>query len=457
MAVGCGGDAENPGNGGEGGSPGVGGAGGSPTTGGTGGGPLGCDEELAIAGETGGACRTENFICDGTGVCLGEQTFALGPVRNHPDGDETIIDIVDFPGDYCTEALLPPSFPAEVCSAQNAAACADVCSLCVPRYTDADICLRGCRAEADTNSTCREGYQCDILFEVCDTGCSSDDECRIFFNAEDEWEYDTESTLFCNPSTNRCENPGTVGVEAGPACTDDQSCEPRGFCLDEASTGWPGGTCSKARCDIDPCAGDGICADLGLGVPLCVEGCEVGSGATPGMPSTYLNNTQGCRADYTCFSLGIPNDTQGVCIPGEFNDVTENNIGVMCSDSSECYSPFGQGVCGDPDFTCSLVGGAPGECQTGFGCTVLDCGVEGMPDDVCGEDADCIIDTSSGLSFCAAKCAAAEDCAFGGACGDLDGDPLTLDDSVCLPFCLEDAECRAGEACSPTTGECTPA
>jgi hypothetical protein len=409
---------------------------------------------VARGGETGGPCRGDEFLCDGTGVCLGEQTLTLGPVRNHPDGDETNVEVTDFPGDYCTE-VLPGSFPDTQCSQQNVNACAALCSECVPRYSDADICLRACRAEADTNSTCREGYQCDLLFEVCDTGCSSDDDCRIFFNESEEWEYDTESTFFCNPATNRCENSGTPGAEAGVACTDDQQCEPRGLCLDEEAFGYPNGACSKVRCDIDPCAGDGICADLGLGVPLCAQGCEVGSGAIEGMPSTYLNNTQGCNPGYTCFSVGIPEDTQGVCVPGEFNEVSENNIGATCGDSSDCYSPFGQGVCGDPDFTCALTGGAQGECQTGFGCTVLDCAVFGMPEDVCGSDAECVVDNSTGLSFCAAKCASAEECAFSGACGDLDGDPLTLD-SVCLPFCLEDIECRAGETCNVSTGECTP-
>jgi len=75
-----------------------------------------------------------------------------------------------------------------------------------------------------------------------------------------------------------------------------------------------------------------------------------------------------------------------------------------------------------------------------------------MPDDVCGDDADCVVDPSNGLSLCVGRCAAAEECAFNGACADLHGDPLTLD-SVCLPFCIEDAECRAGETCNDL-GEC---
>ena len=436
---------------------GMGGAGGEAGTGGTAGiggtGATGaCDEQMAFAGEVGGGCRGEASECNGDLFCLGEQAFTVGPdIQDHPNGPSHTFDLVDLPGDYCT-AVLPPSWPDAQCAPQNAQACAAECALCVPRFTDADICLRGCRAEADTNSTCREGYQCDLLLEVCDSGCSTDDECRVFVNEMDELVYDTDSTFACNPQTNRCEHPGTPGAEAGIACADDQDCEARGICLDEETFGFPGGYCSKIRCDVDACAGDGVCAALGLGVPLCAEGCEVGDGAVVGDASTYLNNTQGCNDGYTCFWGGIPADPSGACVPGEFNDVTENNIGALCSDSSECYSPFGQGTCGNPDFVCSLIGEAPGACNTGFGCTVLDCAVPGMPGDVCGDDAECVVDSGSGVSLCVARCASAEDCAFDGACADLDGDPLTLD-SVCLPFCLDDAECRAGQTCNDF-GEC---
>jgi hypothetical protein len=85
---------------------------------------------------------------------------------------------------------------------------------------------------------------------------------------------------------------------------------------------------------------------------------------------------------------------------------------------------------------------------------MLDCAVSGMPDDVCGDDAECIIDSTTGLSLCLDRCSLAETCLPGAACAQLDDDPLTLD-AVCLPFCLEDSECRAGETCN-SAGECTP-
>lgn len=451
LAVGCGSDNSPMGTAGTGGSRG-------PNDGGVGG-SIGCEQVPALGGELGGQCRGEALDCNGSLVCLNERTFELGgpndPIRDYPPGEDQSFEIAEFPGNYCTLALTPS---ATACTQDNAAACDAVCGVCTPAFLDADICLRQCQAEAGTNSSCRDGYECDLLLDVCDFGCSSDDDCRVFRedtieNGElDPWDpmtmtgdqlvYDTESTYVCNPSTNRCEHPGKLGAEAGHACTDDQECEANGICLDEDFFEFPLGYCSKIRCDIDPCGGDGICADLGLGVPLCAERCTVGSGATPGDPNTYLDNTQGCRDGYTCFWTGSaddPADRAGVCVPGVFNDVIGNNIGDTCAEDSDCYSPFGQGACASADL---------------IGCTVFDCAVPGMPDDVCGENAECVSDGL--LSLCVAKCSAADNCLEGAACADFDLDPSTLD-SVCWPLCLADSECRVGEEICNNLGECAPA
>jgi hypothetical protein len=463
LAMGCASadpQMEDPGSGGTRGSGGTGGGG---PDGGVDPG-LACDQVIAMGGELGGPCRM-GTECDGNLQCLPVKTQTFGPpddpIRDHPDGPGATLLTAEFVGNYCT-AFFEPS--GQGCTQAQAAACAEECGICDSYFSDANICLRGCRAEVDTNSTCFDAYQCDLLFEACYPGCQSDDECRIFRDADDSLVYDTQSTFFCNTDTYRCEHPGTDGVEAGIPCDNSQQCEANGICLDEEFFPFPGGYCSKVRCDIDPCAGDGICAGLGFGVPLCAQSCQVGEGHELGNRSTYLGNTQGCRPDdpddpdpeyvpqYTCFWAGVPDDATGACVPGEFNDVVDPNIGFDCTENSQCYSPFGQGGCADADLLCALTELPPGTCPVGFGCTVFDCAVPGMPDDVCGADGTCIA-TEEGLSLCVAKCSAAETCLPGAACADLDGDPLTLD-AVCWPFCADATECRPGETCD--SGECTP-
>jgi hypothetical protein len=165
--------------------------------------------------------------------------------------------------------------------------------------------------------------------------------------------------------------------------------------------------------------------------------------------TVYENNTHGCRPGYTCFWSGGDGDPSGVCDVGNFTGMagTVKKIGEDCADDSECYSPFGQGACA----ATALVG-----------CTVFDCAAPGMPDDVCGEDAECVeaTDGVSVFSLCVAKCSAAETCLRGAACFDLDGDRPSLDDTVCWPLCAEDSECRDEEVCDEIVddlGECTPA
>jgi hypothetical protein len=254
-------------------------------------------------------------------------------------------------------------------------------------------------------------------------------ECRVSRQG-DQWVYNTSSEAVCNPQTYRCEHPGTPGAEAGVRCTFNDDCEANGVCL----TG-PGGYCSKFGCDIagNECEGDGVCA-----FGACLAPCEVGSDDT----TEPVNNTQGCREDYTCYWGRGDGDPSGFCDVGLFNDVTINNIGAACEDeeglpqNDVCYSPFGYGGC-DPDFHC----------------TVFECGAEGVPADICGDNATCI-DFLPGFGLdlfaCLKTCDSADDC-LRPADPQLPGDAcvadLDPDDLVCFPFCINSDECRNGEVC----------
>ena len=443
-----------------------------PSLGGNGGhaGMSECFERPIRSGELGAACTGD--VCNSELVCLEESSATVGgpndPILAFPGGEEGSFPLVDLPAGYCSLAL---EASPQTCTSEDEAACNAICGSCSPFFADADVCLRQCRTEIDGNGTCRDaesgaaGYRCDLLFEVCDTGCASDDECRVSREdtdgsgeiesydpvsmTGDRLVYDAASTFVCNRQTYRCEHPGVVGAAAGIACENDQDCEARGICLDEASFAFPGGYCSKLRCDLEgnPCADDGVCAEVGFGSPVCAEPCNVGAGAVEGDVRTYLATRQGCRDEYTCFWNGVAGDARGACVPGVYNDVQTPNIGEACGDNGTCYSPFGQGVCGDEELTCSILDAPAGEtCPVGFGCAVLDCAAPGIPADVCGSDALCVL-FASGLSLCLEACVDADDCLPGAACFDVDEDPATVD-SVCFPFCLDDDECRSGEVCN---------
>ncbi len=437
--VGCGGGDDEGRDASIGGTGGDGGGGGG--TGGTGGGPE-CFETSALSRQLGGECTGATLDCAPGLECIPEQSGApigiIGgpddPITDYPPGEDVPIDAPFFLDSYCT---LPVAATTTGCDPD---ACAAECGLCT-----VGICMNACLPDLDTNSICRPGYRCDLVNFVCFPGCTSDDECRVSRpdtngNGEsDPWDpdtmmgdnlvYNTSSEARCNMETYRCERDGTPGAEAGSPCTFDDDCEANGVCL----TG-PDGYCSKFGCDIDgnECVGAGVCAG-----GQCLAACEVGSDET----TPPVDNTQGCREGYTCLWGREDGNPAGFCDVGFFNDVTVNNIGSECMSDDECYSPYGYGVC-DPD----------------FGCTVIECGVPGLPADVCGADATCIDFINFGVVglgrfSCLRTCASAVDCLPGDACADLDEDPMTLDDIVCFPVCINSDECRPGEVCD-VNNEC---
>ncbi|MEZ4323723.1 MAG: hypothetical protein R3B40_00830 [Polyangiales bacterium] len=416
----------------------------------------------ALAGEIGGPCRGAARECNPGLECITEFRAPVGgardPILDLPDGGAETYELVDFPGNYCAPILASSGS----CSTADRAACANACGACLALFSDANVCLKQCTPNAVDNDICRNNYQCDVLRGACDTGCTTDDECRISredtnmngmierFDIDagtgDRLVYHQGSEATCDPDTFRCTHPGTPGAVAGDPCVFNEECEADGRCLNETSFEFPGGYCSKYRCDFagNGCAGAGsVCNSRGVGFPACLAGCTLGTGVTQGDVNTYLNNTQGCRTGYACVwdgrSAAVPNN--GSCLPGEYNAVTEPNVGAPCTTSSECYSPFGQGVC------FSQNSGYPG----GY-CSILDCGTVGMPADMCGDGNTCV-ELGAGTRVCLSSCNTALDCRLGYACGDIDGDPQTMG-KACFSDCLATDECRVGETC--VNGACTP-
>lgn len=428
------------------------------------------------------------------GECIGENAGSIGgaadPIVGLPSGDS--LPQTSWEGGYCTP-VLPTAAAPEACDpdADSDPTCGS-CGTCVSvgGTPNQAICFLACEPSTTDRGVCRAGYECNLNVEGCFPGCGSDDECKISRENTngiegiqspddcagdstravadqvcggtdsnfDALTYNTESTATCNPATSRCSHAGTAGASGGDTCTNDEMCEADGRCLDEASFEWPGGACTKFRCDLpgNECAGDAVCQDRGLGVFLCLDGCTVAAGSDAGDPTTWLGNTGGCRDGYTCMWNGVDGAGvagNGACVPSETNDVTDNNVGGACADDADCWSAFGRGLC--------LSANDDG---TGFRdgyCTVLDCLAPGIPANVCGGTGECVdLDGSDGdVTGCLTGCDSPDACRDQYACSDLDGDPSTIG-GVCVPNCGTDDECKTAEHCEipagDTFGDCVP-
>ncbi|MEM7447132.1 MAG: hypothetical protein AAF355_02715 [Myxococcota bacterium] len=407
---------------------------------------------------TGAACNPARGCPTETDTCLPEQSGALTDVAGHPKG-RTSFPTTDFSAGYCS-LILPfePETP-ETCPPEEDDPCGP-CATCVQYFVDANACMADCAPNVEDNSSCRNGYECDLGSRVCLPGCLTDDECRIFradtngdgvidpSSGQDLLTYDTESNAVCDLESFRCTFVGAEGAEAGDTCERDSECESNGSCLREETTGWSGGYCTKFGCDVaaNGCAPGGVCQERGVGTPLCLSPCTAGPSA-PGSdtPAEWIDDTSGCREGYSCVWGGIAGagSTNGGCVAGLFNAVIDSStIGLPCTAETEdqCYSPFGLG-----------------ECRS-FGCTVVDCGVPGMPSDVCGPGNVCAGIDGSTTSFCLQTCTQGSDCAGNFACwraglgpdGFVPGSLGWLvpgGTGICFDGCVDAAQCGSGETC----------
>jgi hypothetical protein len=115
---------------------------------------------------------------------------------------------------------------------------------------------------------------------------------------------------------------GAPGNDFAEPCTNNDDCKP-GFCIPEATTGWPFGYCTELCNDLAPCTTPGTqCVAIGSG-EFCLRDCiPSGSGAE-------------CEAHQQCFDLG--NDA-GVCGPGCTTDADCPVLG-QCDADGYCVEP----------------------------------------------------------------------------------------------------------------------
>jgi hypothetical protein len=405
----------------------------------------------------GGPCKSDSD-CD-VGLSCDREVELSFDAEGLPPGTRSII-ASRFPNGVCTPIAAAPYDPSAFSSCfpgapRDEQGCGDT-GECVG-VSVADESLVACRPSCDPSAKqpCggRFGYTCDFDSYACVEGCQSDEECRLVLQDSDgdgeadSLRYDDESEASCDVNTFRCVHDGSAGAATGDPCERLDDCDPEGLCLDPLQTfagvPFPGGYCSKLGCDQPgrECDKDAVCERLRpirggfVTAPLCLDACKVG--AEPEGERTGVNaHGVGCREGYACHYNGGSGNA-GVCVGGNFNAISQNNVGGACETDADCYSPFGLGACMQL---------AVGDVSSPTGiCSILDCGAPGLPEDICGAGNQCI-GLDGDLTFCVQSCSKAEACTDHFACADDDGSPAT--DNVCFPACFSDADCRADEVCN---------
>ena len=394
----------------------------------------------------------------------------MDPISGLPGGG-TEVPTTTWIGGYCTTDLAIPVGTPGACDFTAADDVDDGCGYCGQCVNAGEnvagvavtLCLSSCTPAATTNP-CRAGYTCSFELRGCMPACASDVACRVYREdtnhdgalerGVDRLVYDVESMATCNMTTGRCDHPSAPGAVAGIPCERDSHCEENGECRTEMASGWPGGYCTKRGCDVRgwECTGAGDVCQIVDG-PLCLQGCTVGTEPI-GDRLGAMGHGLGCRAGYACIWNGSDGATtnNGACIPGNYNDVTMNNVGAPCAAASatddpdlQCYSPFGFGRCITPD----RWGGTPA-LPTGM-CTVLNCAAPGVAAaDPCGPAGQCV-SAGGTLTFCLASCASAAECPLGYACGEVSMTPT--DPHACVPNCASGSDCTTDRRCVIPMGE----
>jgi hypothetical protein len=257
-------------------------------------------------------CATSGYVCNpGLGTCdVPFDAALLGETCNRRtggcEGGSCLSESSSgFPGAYCSYAG---------CTLGGTDCPGD--GVCVAGAGDTNFCFDGCTADAD----CRTGYACrpsDYTVTgsplVCSPACTATSQCA---NAMRGFE--------CNVGTGRCTTPFDAALQGEP-CADTSEC-PGGRCRDEATDGWPAGTCAALGCRLAgtgasvDCGAGAVCVDDALGDPdvgECLTACTVG--------------TSGCRPGYACVALAS-GGTEGACRPA--CDATSCGTGRTCDTAS---------------------------------------------------------------------------------------------------------------------------
>ncbi|MGQ0507576.1 MAG: hypothetical protein ACT4TC_19915 [Myxococcaceae bacterium] len=182
-------------------------------------------------------------------------------------------------------------------------------SVCAQVSEAGGLCLAACTGDAQ----CRTDYYCDVGggSGVCRSKCRGAATCGLGRSCD-------------VTGGGRCIEGSAPPRQTGATCAADTDCDSQ-YCLDQAATDFPKGTCS-ADCSADP----NVCGAAGL--------CIVPS--DPSAASVCLQKCTSnfdCRGDYFCSA--VRNSTDRVCIP-RCTSVPLCNAPEVCDDfSGDCVPP----------------------------------------------------------------------------------------------------------------------
>ncbi len=448
-----------------------------------------CDEASrsclpALDGSVSCEDRAPGTACASPGACgdavCQQELLPVSLPTLRPDGIRgRPLSSVALPGGFCADGCDASRLndPCGPCAACNNSALAGAVRVPLAVYSteygsagNTGICRPHCTPSRTDTGCPRPGYTCDLETLTCMEACTDDTQCQMTLQDvtgdgnPDFVDLGASYPGYCDSVTGRCRLHGTPGARPGDPCTQDAQCPDDGLCVRAA--GADSGVCTRLGCTAPgfECGSGESCdqRNLGAGQSGCLAGCQVGAeDGTPAMLGTGGGNPQ-CDPSQACVWNGssMPGDAvTGSCVPGQYNAVRTPNIGAPCTASSDCYSPFGYGVC---LFT-----------ETGRGmCTVQSCAtfldgagnqVDGLlPGVTIGSP---ICDSTGGEvcvnlggrrgspeTYCLKQCEAPSDCAPGRACAE-----VAAGSTFCWPYCYGDGDCHAGARCLTQAGDpCMP-
>ncbi|MCG8555429.1 MAG: hypothetical protein MJD61_09115 [Proteobacteria bacterium] len=394
-------------------------------------------------------------VPDAAGVdAMAPDAGPMIPACGEPVPAETGFEFPVFQGGLCTQE----------CNPDNSDACGP-CAVCTnlfllgsePLGTRDSRCRPVCTPSLTGRGGCPEGYACSI-YGVCLNACTQgSNACKITGRDLDrdgraELVLDPSLPSICDSATGLCSTPM---AKPGDPCQADSECAPYSLCMVDREGQ---GRCVSGGCHEElglACAPGEICDQRLHPAGICLKECTLGAEAMS-LQLGVGGHGQGCAASEACrwTAAGDPSmpllaARHGSCQPANYNDVQAPNIGAPCTQDSECYSPYGLGVCWFR---------SPRVAQSGY-CAVIDCAsgnsidgiLPGLAADrpVCPEsDGLCVVranrDNEPIGTICLKTCADPSDCLAGYGCVQLSSEPSP---KLCLLECNSDADCHMGASC----------